>query len=103
MSESKTKQKAVRFILALIVVGIFTFPTYWMVTMAFKPKAEWSSAAGVIYWVPKNPTLDNFDTVLTEYRGQFFRANQSSAMPAIRSSVIVSVGGTLFALIIGTL
>jgi ABC-type glycerol-3-phosphate transport system permease component len=103
MPEHKNRQKTVRFILALIVVGIFTFPTYWMISMAFKPKAEWSSAAGVIYWVPKNPTLDNFDTVLTEYRGQFFRANQSSAMPAIRSSIIVSVGGTLFALVIGTL
>jgi len=103
MSQPKPRQKLLRFILALIVVGIFSFPTYWMVTMAFKPKAEWSSAAGVIYWVPKDPTLDNFSTVLTEYKGQFFRANQSSALPSIRSSVIVSVGGTLFALIIGTL
>ena len=103
MQKSKTRQNLLRFVLALIVVGMFTFPTYWMVTMAFKPKAEWSSAAGVIYWVPKNPTLDNFDTVLTEYKGQFFRANQSSALPSIRSSIIVSIGGTLFALIIGTL
>lgn len=92
-----------RLVLAIVVVGMFTFPTYWMVTMAFKPKAEWSSAAGTIYWLPKNPTRDNFDTVLTEYRGQFFRANQSSALPSIRSSIIVSIGGTLFALIIGTL
>jgi ABC-type glycerol-3-phosphate transport system permease component len=103
MSKAKTRQNLLRFVLALIVVGMFTFPTYWMVTMAFKPKAEWSSAAGVIYWVPKNPTLENFATVLTEYKGQFFRANQSSALPAIRSSIIVSVGGTLFALVIGTL
>ena len=103
MQKSKTRQNLLRFVLALIVVGMFTFPTYWMVTMAFKPKAEWSSAAGVIYWVPKNPTLDNFDTVLTEYKGQFFRANQSSALPSIRSSIIVSIGGTLFALIIGTM
>jgi multiple sugar transport system permease protein len=103
MLKSKTWQSVLRFVLALIIVGVFTFPTYWMVTMAFKPKAEWSTAAGVIYWVPKNPTLDNFSTVLTEYRGQIFRANQSSALPSIRSSIIVSVSGTLFALIIGTL
>lgn len=103
MSQPKPRQKLLRFVLALIVVGIFSFPTYWMVTMAFKPQAEWSSAAGVIYWVPKNPTLDNFGTVLTEYKGKFFRANQSSALPSIRSSVIVSVGGTLIALAIGTL
>ena len=103
MSQPKPRQKLLRFVLALIVVGIFSFPTYWMVTMAFKPKAEWSSAAGVIYWVPENPTLDNFETVLTEYKGKFFRANQSSALPSIRSSIIVSIGGTLFALIVGTL
>lgn len=103
MSKPKTWQVVVRYVLVIIVVGMFTFPTYWMVTMAFKPKAEWSTAAGTIYWVPKNPTLENFETVLTEYRGQFFRANQSSALPAIRSSIIVSVGGTLFALLIGTL
>jgi len=94
---------ALRYVLIIIVVGVFTFPTYWMVTMAFKPRAEWSTAAGTIYWVPQNPTLENFATVLTEYQGQFFRANQSSAVPSIRSSIIVSVGGTLFALLLGTL
>lgn len=103
MWKPKTLQAALRYILVIIVVGMFTLPTYWMVTMAFKPKAEWSSAAGTIYWVPKNPTLENFETVLTEYRGQFFRANQSSALPSIRSSVIVSIGGTLFALLLGTM
>lgn len=103
MSKAAIWRNALRYVLVVIVVGLFTFPTYWMVTMAFKPKGEWSSAAGTIYWVPKNPTLENFDTVLTEYRGKFFRANQSSALPSIRSSIIVSVGGTLFALLLGTL
>ena len=103
MSKPRIWQAVLRYALVVIVVGLFTLPTYWMVTMAFKPKAEWSTAAGTIYWVPKNPTLENFDTVLTEYRGQFFRANQSSALPAIRSSIVVSIGGTLFALVLGTL
>ena len=71
--------------------------------MAFKPKAEWTSAAGTIYWVPQNPTLENFQTVVTQYRGKFFRGNQESGLPSIRSSVIVCVAGTLFALIIGSL
>ncbi len=103
MSKPKIWQSILRYALVIIVVGLFTFPSYWMVSMAFKPKAEWSSAAGTIYWVPQNPTMENFDTVLTEYRGQFFRANQSSALPSIRSSVVVSISGTLFALLIGTL
>lgn len=103
MSKPKLWQSVLRYVLVVFVTLLFLFPTYWMVTMAFKPKAEWSSAAGTIYWVPKNPTLENFETVLTEYRGQFFRANQSSALPSIRSSIVVSVAGTLFALIIGTM
>lgn len=103
MSKPKIWQSALRYLLVVIVVGLFTLPTYWMITMAFKPKAEWSTAAGTIYWVPKNPTMENFDTVLTEYRGQFFRANQSSALPAIRSSFIVSISATLFAMLLGTL
>ncbi len=103
MSKPKIWQSVLRYLLVIIVVGLFTLPTYWMITMAFKPKAEWSTAAGTIYWVPKNPTLENFDTVLTEYRGQFFRANQSSALPAIRSSFIVSISATLFAMLLGTL
>jgi multiple sugar transport system permease protein len=103
MSKPKIWQSVLRYVLVIFVTLLFLFPTYWMVTMAFKPKAEWSSAAGTIYWVPQNPTLENFETVLTEYRGQFFRANQSSALPSIRSSIVVSVAGTLFALIIGTM
>ena len=82
---------------------IALFPVYWMATMAFKPKAEWTSAAGTVYWVPQNPTLENFQTVVTQYRGKFFRGNQESGLPSIRSSLIVCVGGTLFALIIGSL
>lgn len=103
MSKPKIWQSVLRYTLVIIVVGLFTLPTYWMVTMAFKPKAEWSTAAGTIYWVPKNPTMENFDTVLTEYRGQFFRANQSSALPSIRSSFIVSISATLIAMLLGTL
>ena len=103
MAKPRIWRAALRYVLVIIVVGLFTFPTYWMVTMAFKPKAEWNTAAGTIYWVPQNPTLENFETVLTTYQGQFFRANQSSAVPSIRSSIIVSVGGTLFALLLGTL
>ncbi len=103
MSKPKLWQSAVRYLLVIIVVAVFTFPTYWMITMAFKPKAEWSTAAGTIYWVPENPTLENFETVLTEYQGQFFRANQSSALPSIRSSFIVSISATLLAMLLGTL
>jgi ABC-type glycerol-3-phosphate transport system permease component len=103
MSKPKVWQQVIRYVLVIAVALVALFPTYWMVTMSFKPKGEWTSAGGTVYWVPENPTLENFQTVLTEYRGKFFRANQSSAVPSIKSSIIVSVGGTLFALVIGTL
>lgn len=103
MSTSKTWQVVVRYVLLAVVAAITLFPTYWMVGMAFKPRAEWTSATGTVYWVPSSPTLENFQNVLTEYRGKFFRANQTSAAPSIRNSLIVSVGGTLFAMVIGTL
>ena len=103
MSKPKPWQSVLRYLLVITWAIIAIFPVYWMATMAFKPKNEWTSAAGTIYWVPQEPTLENFQTVLTEYRGKFFRGNQESALPAIRSSIIISVAGTAFALVIGTL
>jgi multiple sugar transport system permease protein len=92
-----------RYVLLIVWAVIALFPFYWMTTMAFKPKAEWTSAAGKVYWVPENPTMENFQVVLTEYRGKFFRGNQESGWPSIRASIVVSVAGTLFALVIGGL
>ena len=103
MSKPKPWQNFLRYVVIIIWALIAIFPFYWMTTMAFKPKNEWTSAAGTIYWVPQEPTMENFQTVLTEYRGKFFRGNQESALPAIRSSIIISIAGTLFALVIGTL
>ena len=103
MSQPKPWQSILRYVLVITWAIIAIFPFYWMATMAFKPKTEWTSAAGTIYWVPHAPTLDNFTTVLTDYRGQFFRANQESGLPSIRSSAVVGIAGTLFALVIGTL
>jgi len=103
MSQLKTGQKAIRTIIAVIVTAIISFPTYWMVTLAFKPPSEWSSAGGKIYWVPENPTLRNFGEVFITEQREFFRAGSWSGLPSIRSSVVVSIGGTLLALVIGTL
>jgi ABC-type glycerol-3-phosphate transport system permease component len=103
MNQTKLWQWVVRYVLVVLVTMASLFPTYWMVSMAFKPKGEWTSASGTVYWAPQNPTLENFETILTEYRGKIFRAQQSSGLPAIRSSLIVATGGTLFALVIGTL
>ncbi len=103
--KAKTWQLVLRYILIVAVAIVALFPTYWMVTMAFKPKGEWTSAAGTVYWVPQKPTLDNFVTILTDpvSRSKIFVASSTTAVPAIKNSLVVAVGGTLFALIIGTL
>ncbi len=104
MTKPKLWQSLVRYILVIAVAAVALFPTYWMVTMAFKPKAEWTSAGGAIYWYPHNPTLENFQTLLAQNQvGKFFRANTASALPAIRNSIIVSTLGTLFAFVVGVL
>jgi ABC-type glycerol-3-phosphate transport system permease component len=103
MSKPKLWQQILRYVLVSIAVIMAFFPTYWMATMAFKPKAEWTSAGGVIYWVPKNPTLDNFATILTERNSSFFNGTGASGIPSIRASAVISIAGTLFAMIIGTL
>jgi multiple sugar transport system permease protein len=103
MTKPKPWQNFLRYLLLITWAIIAIFPFYWMTTMAFKPKNEWTSAAGTIYWAPQEPTLENFQTVLTTYRGKFFRGNQESALPSIRNSVVISIAGTLFALVIGTL
>lgn len=103
MRTSSTWKRTVRYAILIVVVTVALFPTFWMVGMAFKPRVEWTSAAGVIYWIPNEPTLENFQTLFADYRGQFFRGNQTSAVPSILNSLIVSTGGTVFAMIIGTL
>ncbi len=103
MSKTPLWQSLTRYFIIIVITILALFPTYWMVTMAFKPKGEWTSATGQVYWTPQNPTLDNFATILTEYQGPIFRANQASAIPSIRNSIIVSIGGTLFAMVLGTL
>jgi multiple sugar transport system permease protein len=98
-------QWVIRYALVIIVTVVALFPTYWMVTMAFKPKGEWTSASGTVYWVPRNPTLDNFRSVLTDptRSSKIFTAQSQSGLPSIKNSIVVAVGGTLFAMILGTL
>ena len=105
MNKKKWWRWVIHYILVIAVAAVSLFPTYWMVTMAFKPKGEWTSAAGKVFWAPQNPTLANFQTVLTDPQAssKIFVAQSQSGVPAIKNSVIVSVGGTLFAMVLGTL
>jgi multiple sugar transport system permease protein len=99
--EKKLYVKILQYILILILAALFFFPIYWIFTMAFKPYAEWTAAAGKIYWFPNNPTLDNFRTIFA--RQLDMNPIAGTAIRPIINSLIVSVIGTGIAMVVGVL
>jgi len=105
-----------RWAAILLLIGLFGFPLYWIVTMSFKPLPEWNPP-GKVYWWPADPTLDNYRGVLnisggtTSESGEISvsdllgggggEANTNDALPFLKNSAYASVLGTLIALIIG--
>lgn len=85
---------------------LFAFPLYWTVTMSFKPLPEWNPP-GKVFWVPDNPTLDNYRSIFGIQTGDGsaigdILANTSrSAVPFLKNSLIAATGGTLLALVVG--
>jgi multiple sugar transport system permease protein len=95
---------AARIFAILLLAAIFAFPLYWVVTMSFKPLPEWNPP-GKVYWVPDNPTLDNYEKILgiggTEGETVFATSRSRSALGYLKNSAIAAVGGTLLALAVG--
>jgi multiple sugar transport system permease protein len=91
---------------AILAIGaLFAFPLYWVVTMSFKPLREWNPP-NKTYWVPDNPTLDNYKRILglDERGGSVFATSRSrSAIQPLQNSIVAAVGGTLLALLVGVL
>ncbi|WP_307859116.1 carbohydrate ABC transporter permease [Herbiconiux sp. SYSU D00978] len=56
---------ALRVVLAVVAAGLLLFPLYWMVVVAFSPRAELFSRE-LRLW-PSTFTLDNFTRIFTEY------------------------------------
>jgi len=89
-----------------IFAVLFAFPLYWTITMSFKPLPEWNPP-GKVFWVPDNPTLDNYRSILGIQTGDGsaigdILANTSrSALPFLKNSLIAATGGTLLALVVG--
>jgi multiple sugar transport system permease protein len=99
--EQKYYVKVLKFVLVIVVTVLFLFPIYWVATMAFKPFPEWTAATGKIFWVPNNPTLNNFRTVFT--RDIDFSPIAESALRPVINSLIVSIVGTSIAMVAGVL
>lgn len=56
---------AARLVVAVVACLVMAFPLYWMVVTAFSTRAD-LYAPGLQLW-PRNPTLENFRTPLTEF------------------------------------
>ena len=95
--------KGIGRMLAIGVIGVgFMFPLYWLITMSFKPQAEWNPIGKTI-WFPEHPTLDNYRNILglTSQKTQFFQASSTDASKPIIHSLVAAGGGTLLALLVG--
>jgi multiple sugar transport system permease protein len=94
---------ALRMLAVAAALVVFLFPVYWTVTMAFKPATEWQPS-GKTYWVPQNPTFGNFERLFggTPSGSDVLISTPIDATDSIVTSLIVSIGGTLLALLVGT-
>jgi multiple sugar transport system permease protein len=93
----------VRFGLIALALAITMIPIAWMVTMAFKPVAEWTNTIGTINWLPKNPTLNNFRFIFGSSESELIIALEKTAQRPILASLAASIGGTLIAVVCGSL
>ncbi len=94
-----------RMLLIAAVLCVFLFPVYWTVTMAIKPADEWTPTTGKTYWIPDQPTFDNFRRIFGGTPGgsdSFLVSTPINATGPIVTSLITAIFGTLLALIVGT-
>ncbi|MDO9377662.1 MAG: carbohydrate ABC transporter permease [Nocardioidaceae bacterium] len=79
---------ALRLLAAVLVAGVLMSPLYWMVVVAFSPRAE-LLATDLRLW-PRSFTLDNFDRVFSGFPAITWLGN-SVAITAVVTVLTVSV------------
>ncbi|MBM3517266.1 MAG: carbohydrate ABC transporter permease [Alphaproteobacteria bacterium] len=95
-------QIVAKYIAILAAVAVALLPIVWMVTMAFKPVFEWNVATTDLQWLPKQPTLANFEFIFTgNYPGVNASIDRVASGPIFASLMCASLG-TLFAVVVGT-
>src|SRR4029079_1773461 len=88
---SRRGRRLVLNVTGVVVVVLFAFPFYWMLSTAFKQPGDVQTY--VPKFLPIPPTLDNFATAVTRpYFPDY-----------VRNSVVVSVSTVLLALVVGLL
>lgn len=94
--------EVMRYTLILGFILISLVPTAWMISMAFKPIAEWTASGADLTWWPRNPTLDNFRFILGQSSTELIVALERTAGRPILSSLLSAGFGTLIAMVGGT-
>lgn len=92
-----------RYGLILIALVIALIPIAWMVTMAFKPIAEWTDTGTELHLLPYRPTLDNFRFIFGQSNDRLIVALDSTAARPILASLLSASLGTAIAVVFGTL
>lgn len=83
-------------------LALSLIPTIWMISMAFKPIAEWQASGADLTWWPKNPTLDNFRFIFGESGSDLIVALERTAGRPILASLLAAGFGTLISMTAGT-
>jgi len=91
-----------RYAAILLAVAITLVPIVWMLSMAFKPVAEWQATGANLTWWPKQPTLDNFHFIFGQSASGLIIALERTAARPILSSLLSASFGTLIAMAAGT-
>ncbi len=86
----------------LLLLAISLVPTLWMLSMAFKPIAEWSASGAELTWWPKSPTLDNFRFIFGQSSSELIVSLERTAARPIMASLLAASFGTLIAMTAGT-
>lgn len=94
--------ECLRYAAILVALAITLVPILWMVSMAFKPVAEWQATGSDLTWIPKDPTLDNFRYIFGESSSNLIVALERTAVKPILSSLLSATLGTLIAMSAGT-
>lgn len=91
-----------RYAAIFAFLALSLVPTIWMISMAFKPIAEWQASGADLTWWPKNPTLDNFRFIFGQSGSDLIVALERTAGRPILASLLAASFGTLIAMTAGT-
>lgn len=91
-----------RYAAIFAFLALSLIPTLWMISMAFKPVAEWQASGADLTWWPNMPTLDNFRFIFGESSSDLIATLETHAGRPIVASLLAASFGTLIAMTSGT-